>query len=386
MSKKPRRERTQLEHLGRRSAAHFGSVNVPVYRASTALFPDLKTFRSEAQPMTYGRRATPSSDALTEIVADLEGGQYCVLTPSGMAAVSCAILACVKADDHILVADHVYQPTRLFCDKILPRMNVAVEYYDPTDLDALAQKIRPATCAIFAESPGSLTFEIQDIPATAKIAHQHNAYLIMDNTWATPRFFKPLVHGVDISVQAATKYFCGHADLLLGTITANDKAWRDLRRMHRRLGLCASGDDIYLTLRGLRTLDIRLERHMQAGIQIAQFLEGRDEVAEVIHPALPSHPQHELWQRDFTGASGLFAARLKPCSEEQLAAMFDGFELFAMGYSWGGFESLAIPTEPVRTAAKTEPQEGQLIRLHVGLEDIDDLIEDLKAGLDRLSK
>ncbi len=379
------KDRTQLEHLGRASAAHFGSVNTPVYRVSTALFPDLKTFRTRSQPMTYGRRITPGSQALTETVAAIEGGDHCVLTPSGLAAVTCAILACVKSGDHILVADNVYGPTRAFCDTIVPRMQVAVEYYDPIDLDALAQKIKPETCAIFAESPGSLTFEVQDIPAIAERAHQNDARLIVDNTWATPLFFKPFAHGADISVQAATKYLCGHADLLLGTITTNKNTWRDLRRMHGRLGLCASGDDIYLTLRGLRTLDVRLERHMQTGLQLARFLQSRDEVAEVIHPALPDHPQHDIWQRDFTGASGLFAARLKPRSEESLAAMFDGFKLFGMGYSWGAFESLAIPVEPVRTAGGApNPADGQLIRIHAGLEDADDLINDLKAGLERL--
>ena len=389
MSKKPHNARTQLEHLGRSSTAHFGSVNTPVYRVSTALFPDLKTFRSAQQPMTYGRRVTPSSQALTQTIAQIEGGDqsqhHCVLTPSGLAAVTCAILSCVEAGGHILVADNVYGPTRVFCDRILPRMKVAVDYYDPIDLSALAQKIKPETSAVFAESPGSLTFEVQDIPAIAEITHKNNASLIMDNTWATPLFFKPFAHGVDISVQAATKYLCGHADLLLGTITANEKTWRDLRRMHGQLGLCASGDDIYLTLRGLRTLDVRLERHMQTGINIAKFLQTRDEIAEVIHPALPSHPQHDIWQRDFTGASGLFAARLKPRSEKSLAAMFDHFELFGLGYSWGGFESLIIPAEPIRTASSTKnAPEGHLIRIHAGLEDEEDLIEDLKAGLERL--
>ena len=383
MFNKPRKPRTELEHLGRASAEYYGSVNVPIYRASTALFPDLASFRAQSQRMTYGRRATPSSQALAQIMTAIEGGVECFLTPSGLSAVTCAILACVKAGGHILISDSVYEPTRHFCDAILPRLVVAVSYYDPIDLDALSAVIRPETDVIFTESPGSLTFEVQDIPKIAALAHQHGARVILDNSWATPLFFKPFAHGVDISIQAATKYLCGHADLLLGTICVNEAARKDVQQTHRRLGLCASGDDIYLTLRGLRTLDVRLERHQKTALTIAEFLLEREEIAEVIHPALPSHPQHALWQRDFLGASGLFAARLKPCSEAQLAAMFDGFELFAMGYSWGGFESLIIPADPIRTAAaydNTQP----LIRIHAGLEDEDDLIEDLKAGLERL--
>lgn len=383
MTSKKNRFRTQLEHLGRASAEHFGSVNLPTYRASTALFPTLESFRAQSQKMTYGRRSTPSSQALCETIAELEGAHDCFLAPSGLAAISCAILACVKSNDHILVADNVYDPTRSFCTDILPRFGVAVSYYDPLNLEELKKAIRPETTAIFTESPGSLTFEIQDIPAIAKIAHSHNVRVILDNTWATPLFFKPFEKGVDISVQAATKYLCGHADLLLGTIAVNKNSHADLMRTHRRLGLCSSGDDVYLTLRGLRTLDVRLERHQQTGIRLAEFLATRDEVAEIIHPALSSHPQHDIWKRDFLGASGLFAIRLKPCSETQLAKMFDGFEVFAMGYSWGGFESLIIPAIPQRSISISK-NENPLIRIHAGLEDEEDLIDDLKAGLERL--
>ena len=383
MTDKPKKPSTQLEHLGRASADHFGSVNMPTYRVSTALFPTLESFRAQSQKMTYGRRATPSSEALCDTIATLEGGSHCMLTPSGLSAVSCAILSSVKSDGHILISDGVYDPTRAFCDDILPQFNIRASYYDPTDIEALAEAFTPETQAVFTESPSSLTFEMQDIPAISALAHQHGARVILDNTWATPLFFKPFDKGVDISIQAATKYLCGHADLLLGTLTTNQSAYVDCARMHRRLGLCASGDDIYLTLRGLRTLEVRLERHQATAIKLAKFLAQRDEVAEVIHPALPSHPQHAIWQRDFLGASGLFAFRLKPVSEAQLAKMFDGFELFAMGYSWGGFESLIIPAEPTRTA-QTLDNTNPLVRIHAGLEDEDDLIEDLQEGLERL--
>jgi cystathionine beta-lyase len=250
-------------------------------------------------------------------------------------------------------------------------------------LDTIKESWTPHTKAIFTESPGSLTFEIQDIPAIAALAHKKGALVILDNTWASPLFFKPFDKGVDISIQAATKYLCGHADLLLGTITTTQQAYRAVYDTHRRLGLCASGDDIYLTLRGLRTLDVRLERHQKTGIKLAKFLSSQKQVADVIHPALETHPQHKLWQRDFFGASGLFAFRLNPVSEAQLAKMFDNFELFAMGFSWGGFESLIIPATPVRTATKSD-NSNPLIRVHAGLEDEDDLIEDLRAGLERL--
>ncbi len=383
MTNKLKKPSTQLEHLGRASADHFGSVNMPTYRVSTALFPTLESFRAQSQKMTYGRRATPSSEALCDTIATLEGGSHCMLTPSGLSAVSCAILSSVKSGGHILISDGVYDPTRAFCDDILPQFNIRASYYDPTDIEALAEAFAPETQAVFTESPSSLTFEMQDIPAISALAHQHGARVILDNTWATPLFFKPFDKGVDISIQAATKYLCGHADLLLGTLTTNQSAYVDCARMHRRLGLCASGDDIYLTLRGLRTLEVRLERHQATAIKLAEFLAQRDEVAEVIHPALPSHPQHIIWQRDFLGASGLFAFRLKPVSEAQLAKMFDGFELFAMGYSWGGFESLIIPAEPKRTASKVD-NTNPLVRIHAGLEDEDDLIEDLQEGLERL--
>ena len=383
MTNKLKKPSTQLEHLGRASADHFGSVNMPTYRVSTALFPTLESFRAQSQKMTYGRRATPSSEALCDTIATLEGGSHCMLTPSGLSAVSCAILSSVKSGGHILISDGVYDPTRAFCDDILPQFNIRASYYDPTDIEALAEAFTPETQAVFTESPSSLTFEMQDIPAISALAHQHGARVILDNTWATPLFFKPFDKGVDISIQAATKYLCGHADLLLGTLTTNQSAYVDCARMHRRLGLCASGDDIYLTLRGLRTLEVRLERHQATAIKLAEFLAQRDEVAEVIHPALPSHPQHIIWQRDFLGASGLFAFRLKPVSEAQLAKMFDGFELFAMGYSWGGFESLIIPAEPTRTA-QTPDNTNPLVRIHAGLEDEDDLIEDLQEGLERL--
>ncbi|MCE9649374.1 MAG: cystathionine beta-lyase [Parvibaculum sp.] len=377
---------TRIVTLGRDPEANFGVVNPPVYHASTILYPDLQTVRQRSQPYTYGRRGTPTTAALQQTVAGLEGGYNALLTPSGLAAVSVALLSHLKTGDHLLMVDSVYGPSRHFCDTILKRNGVEVTYYDPRIGAKIAELMKPNTAVIFAESPGSVTFEVQDVPALAKAAHDGGAKLLLDNTWASPLFLKPFEHGVDVSIQAITKYLCGHSDVMMGSITTTEEAWKATLAGHGAIGISVAPDDVYLVLRGIRTLSVRLERHMKSGIALARWLEARPEVSRVIHPALESHPDHALWKRDFSGASGLFSIELKPCSETALAAMLDGLELFGMGYSWGGYESLIIPQDLKGNRTATSPDhEGPLLRLHAGLEDIDDLIADLDAGLARLA-
>jgi cystathionine beta-lyase len=308
-----------------------------------------------------------------------------LLTPSGLSAIATALLSFVSAGDEVLVVDSIYRPARRFCDNVLGRLGVKITYYDPLIGGGLGKLIGEKTKVVFAESPGSQTFEVQDIPAIAKAAHAAGAVLILDNTWATPLYFKSFAHGVDLSIQAATKYIVGHADAMLGAITASEKVAQAVQRTHEDLGLCPGPEDVYLGLRGLRSLGVRLERHQKSALELARWLAERPEVARVIHPALPSDPGHVIWKRDFTGASGLFSVVLKPVPREKVAAMLDGLKLFGMGYSWGGFESLILPFDPsvYRTATKWKA-EGPAIRLHVGLEDVEDLKADLEAGFARL--
>ncbi len=388
MSKRTRKQKadTRVAHAGREPQRYHGFVNTPIYRGSTVLFPTLASLEANEQEFTYGRLGTPTIKALEEAIAELEGGKRTLLTPSGLTAIATSLLAFVSAGDEILVSDSVYRPTRRFCDHVLKRLGVKTTYYDPLVGGGIKDLLSDKTTVVFAESPGSQTFEVQDIPAIAGAAHEAGAVLIMDNTWATPLYFKPFGHGVDVSVQAATKYIVGHADAMLGAITASDKVARAVERVHEDLGLCPGPEDVYLGLRGLRTLGVRLARQQQSAIELAKWLETRPEVERVLHPALPSHPGHQLWRRDFTGASGLFALVLKPVSHSALAAMLDGLTLFGMGYSWGGFESLILPFDPrdYRTATKWQV-EGQAVRLHVGLEDVEDLKADLDAGFARLA-
>ena len=388
MSKRTRKQKaeTRLAHAGREPWRHHGFVNTPIYRGSTVLFPTLASLEANAQDFTYGRLGTPTVKALEEALAELEGGNRTLLAPSGLSAIATSLLAFVSAGDEVLVSDSVYRPTRRFCDHVLARLGVKITYYDPLIGGGIKELLGDKTKVVFAESPGSQTFEVQDIPAIASAAHEAGAVLIMDNTWATPLYFKPFAHGVDVSVQAATKYIVGHADAMLGAITANEKTTRAIEKAHEDLGLCPGPEDVYLGLRGLRSLGVRLARHQQSAIELARWLEGRPEVDRVLHPGLNSDPGHSLWKRDFTGASGLFAFILKPVSNAALAAMVDGLTLFGMGYSWGGFESLILPFDPrdYRTATKWQVA-GQAIRLHVGLEDVEDLKADLEAGFTRLA-
>jgi cystathionine beta-lyase len=383
--KRKRRTATDIVHHGRDPFAHHGFVNPPVYRGSTVLFKSLEAFEKRQQRYTYGRRGTPTTEALEAAISHLEGGHKTMLAPNGLAAITHALLALVKTGDHVLVTDSVYQPTRRFCSTVLARLGIETTFYDPLIGAGIAKLMKPNTKVVFTESPGSQTFEVQDIPAIAKAAHAGGATVVMDNTWASPLYFKPFAHGVDISVQAATKYIVGHADAMLGSITLSEKLAGPVSEQIHMLGIGVGTEECYLGLRGIRTIDVRLERHWRSGLRIARWLEARPEVARVIHPALESHPGHAIWKRDFLGASGLFAFVLKPVPKAAVAAMLEGLELFGMGASWGGFESLVLPfnAQAYRTATKWEP-EGPCVRIHIGLEDPEDLEADLAAGFERL--
>lgn len=379
-----------IVHAGRHPEQQFGVVNPPVYHVSTVTFPTVAALEAAAKcpfdGVYYGRYGTPTSFALEEAVAALEGGTRAIATSSGLAAICATLIAFTQAGDHVLVTDSAYAPTRKFCDGVLKRYGVETTYFDPTIGAGIAALMRPNTRLVFVESPGSLTFEVQDVPAIAETAHRRGAVVAMDNTWGTPLFFKPFAKGVDVSVQAATKYIVGHADAMLGTLTTRDDGlWKRLKDTVTAFGYSAGSDECYLGLRGLRTLSARLERHQRTALDLAEWLAGRPEVAEVLYPALPSHPGHALWQRDFTGACGLFGVILKPAAKPAVDALLDGMRLFAMGFSWGGYESLILDTsrQVVRTASAWTPA-GPLLRIHAGLEDVDDLRADLEAGLRRL--
>ena len=383
---------TVLATAGRAPEANHGVVNPPVYHASTITYPTLaaleETTRRRFQPGVtyYGRYGTPTHFALEEAVAAVEGGARSVLLSSGKAAVLAALSAFVEAGDHLLMVDTAYGPTRAFCDGFFARYGVETTYYDPLVGAGIAELIRPQTKLVFTESPGSQTFEVQDIPAIAEAAHAAGCVVLCDNTWASPLYFDPFAHGADVSIQAATKYIGGHSDLMLGVVTTTAALHERVRAAALDLGATPGPDDVYLALRGLRTLSVRLSRHMATGLALAEWLRARPEVARLMHPGLAGDPGHALWRRDFSGAGGLFGLVLQPVSKTALAAMLDGMSLFAMGYSWGGFESLIVPTDPaaLRTASPWEAA-GPCLRVHAGLEDVEDLIADLEAGFDRLA-
>ncbi|MET0667101.1 MAG: cystathionine beta-lyase [Methyloceanibacter sp.] len=388
MSKRTGKQKddTRLAHAGREPFRQHGFVNTPIYRGSTVLFPTVAALEANDQDFTYGRLGTPTVRALEEAIAELEGGHRTLLAPSGLSAIVTALLAFVSTGDEILVSDSVYRPTRRFCDSVLKRLGIKTIYYDPLIGAGIAKLITKKTRVVFTESPGSQTFEVQDVPAIAAAAHAAGAVVILDNTWATPLYFKPFEHGADVSIQAATKYIVGHADAMLGAITTTEAVTKTVAKAHEELGVCPGPEDAYLGLRGLRSLGVRLERHQRSGLEIAEWLAARPEVARVLHPALPTDPGHAIWRRDFKGATGLFSIVLKPASHEALARMLDGLKLFGMGYSWGGFESLILPFDPsvYRTARKWKA-EGPALRIHIGLEDVEDLKADLDAGLARLN-
>jgi len=377
------KDETKIVVTGRDPKAHAGAVNTPVYHASTIIYPSLAAIRgTEKIPYTYGRRGTPTTTALQNAMNALEGADGTMLTASGASAVSLAILSAVEAGTHLLMVDSVYQPTRKLCDQLLAGLGVETEYYDPLIGGDIAALIRDNTSMIFMESPGSQTFEIQDVPAIVAAAQKAGVKTAIDNTWATPLHFRPLDHGVDFSVLAATKYVVGHADALLGTVAAKGENFTKLQSVHGLIGHSVGPDDVFLALRGLRTMPTRMKQHQTVALQIAEWLQGLSFVRKVLYPALPGAPGHALWQRDFSGAGGLFTVELDPCSEAQLAAMLDNMRLFAMGYSWGGFESLIVPCKIARTVTPYET-DGQMLRLNIGLEHIDDLKDDLSDGFAR---
>jgi cystathionine beta-lyase len=389
--KKKRKRDTIITHAGRDPQRYAGLVNTPVFRGSTVLFPDVASYESrdpdDYKVMRYGIYGTPTTFALEAAVAELEGGHAAVALPSGLAAIVAALAAFVKTGDHILVTDTVYGPTRNFCDKRLKPFGVEVEYYDPLIAGGIARLIRPNTTAVFCEAPGSLTFEMQDIPAIAAAAHAQGIPVLADNTWGTPYFFRSFERGVDVSIHAGTKYIAGHSDALMGLIVTNEQYWLKVRRAVADYGYCVSPDDCFLALRGLRTIGVRMQHQQQSALKIARWLEARPEVKRVLYPALEDDPGYAVWKRDFSGAASLFGVILKPVSAKAVAALIDALELFGIGSSWGGFESLAIRADPakVRTATRWNPG-GPLLRLHVGLEDSDDLIADLEQGFARLAQ
>jgi cysteine-S-conjugate beta-lyase len=378
---------TLVTALGRDPERQHGLVNPPIYRASTVLFPSVAAMEA-ARPRHgtyYGRYGTPTTEALEDAVAKLEGGDRAIAVGSGKTAITSMLLALLRTGDHLLVTDTVYAPTRNFCTGTLARLGIETTFYDPAVGAGIAGLIRPETKLVFTESPGSLTFEVQDIPAIAKAARARGCLVAMDNTWASPLFCKPFRLGADISVQAATKYIGGHSDLMMGVVTCTEAAHDLLWRGMLEVATASAPDDCYLALRGLRTLAARLERHQCSALAVAEWLQARPEVRRVLYPALPGDPGHRLWKRDFLGASGLFGIVLEPCPKQAVAAMLDHMELFGMGYSWGGYESLLIPTRPetCRTAVPWAG-DGVPLRVHVGLEDPADLIRDLEVGFARL--
>jgi cysteine-S-conjugate beta-lyase len=385
---------TKIVVAGRDPKGNHGIVNPPVYHASTILFPTMAAYegigaRRDAgeRVVSYGRRGTPTTFALEDVVAEVEGGAGCALFPSGLAAIVSTLMAFVKTGDHVLCVDTVYGPARRTCDQVLKKFGVETTYYDPLIGSGIRELIRPNTRIVYVESPGTQTFEVQDIPAIAAEAKRKGIPVIMDNTWASPLYFKPFEHGVDVSIQAATKYIVGHSDAMLGTVTATKDYLDRVKTGHGDLGQAAAPDDCYLAQRGMRTLHVRLKQHWETGLKLAEWLKARPEVIRVIHPALPDDPGYKLWKRDFLGASGLFGVVLRPVAKAGIAAMLDGLELYGMGASWGGYESLILPTHPEtnRTATKWAPG-GPTLRIHAGLEDADDLIEDLKEGFDRMRR
>jgi cysteine-S-conjugate beta-lyase len=374
---------TALVTAGRDTKAQKGFVNPPVVHGSTVLYPTAEDLHAHRGEFRYGRYGTPTTKALQEALMALEGPQCAGvgIAPSGLSAITTALLAVLKSGDHLLVCDNVYRPTRNFCDGFLSRYGVETTYFDPLVGSNIGQLFKPNTKAVLVEAPGSQSFEIPDIPAIASVARSHGALVIDDNTWATPLFHRSLEQGVDISIQAATKYIGGHSDIMFGTISANAKAWPIVSEAIRLLGVCAGPDDVFLAIRGLRTLAVRLAQHYRSGLEMARWLAGRSEVARVLHPALESDPGHSIWKRDFTGASGLFSVVLKPAPQTAVDAMLNSLKLFGMGYSWGGFESLIIPFDcsSYRTATKWSPG-GPTVRFHIGLENVEDLKADLVSG------
>jgi cystathionine beta-lyase len=384
---------TVLEHAGRDPAGNHGIVNPPVYHASTVIFSSLEalleTRRDRAsgayEGITYGREGTPTTRAFEDALTRLEGGYRAVTLPCGLGAIASSLMAFLQAGDHLLMPDQLYGPARAFCDDVLKKFGVDITYYDGTIGAGIDALMRSNTRVVYLESPGSLTFEVQDVPAIARAAKARGAVVLMDNTWASPVFFRPLDHGVDVAIHAATKYISGHSDLMLGVATCNEPSFVPVKKTASAAGYCGGPDDVYMALRGLRTLGVRMRRHHESALAVARWLQKRPEVHRVMYPALPEDPGHGIWKRDYLGASGLFGFALQRFSERAFAAFLDHTELFKLGYSWGGYESLMVPTYPATLRSSTGwDAPGPCLRIHVGLEDVDDLIEDLDKGFARM--
>jgi len=378
---------TQLTRLGRDHELQVGFVNMPVYRGSTVVFKTLDDLERARARFTYGTKGTPTIEALENAWTEISGAAGTVISPSGLGALALALFTTLKSGDHLLMPDTVYRPTRALCEHLVKKFGVEITYYDPLIGGDIARLLQDNTSTIFLESPGSQTFEVQDVPAITAVAKARNIKTILDNTWATPLFFRAHDHGCDLAVEAGTKYLGGHSDLLMGLVTANAATWPELRKTYDSMAMLPGAEDCFLALRGLRTLNLRLQEAQKRGLEMAQWLGEQPEVATVLHPAFASCPGHELWKRDFTGSTGLFSVILKPgFSKQNLAHMLDNLGIFGMGYSWGGFESLIIPFDcsGYRTATRWAP-DGFALRLQIGLEDMEDLKRDLRSGLDRLA-
>ncbi len=386
-----RKDATAVTTVGRDPFANHGVVNPPVYHASTILFPTLAEWRKsrdlDYKGARYGRTGTPTTFAFEDAVAEIEGGDRAIAVASGLGAITATLLALAESGDHLLVADTVYGPTRRVCTELLGKFGVETTYYDPLIGARIADLIRPNTRLVYMESPGTATFEVQDVPAIAAAAHDRGAITIADNTWSSPLYFKPFKHGVDVSIHAATKYISGHSDVMSGVITTTNEMYPRIRPFSILHSGCAGPDDCYLSLRGLRTLAVRMPRHQETALILARWLQGRPEVERVLHPALPGHPGHALWKRDFLGSTGLFGVVLKPLPDSALAAFLETGDLFNMGASWGGYESLMIPLDVGESrSATTWDVAGQMLRIHAGLEDPEDLIADLELAFENLNR
>lgn len=383
---------TLLVGIGRDPKRDSGSVNPPVHRTSTVIFPDYKTFHAyeegRIKHLGYGRYGSPTTSELEDALVALErGAEHAIITASGLAAITTVMIGFLNAGDHVLVPDSIYSSARQFVIHELSRLGIEVQFYDPTIGAAIEKLVKKNTKMIYAESPGSLTFEMQDLPALSKVAKKHGALMVADNTWATPLLMEPFELGVDISIHSATKYIGGHSDLVMGAVLCKKEHYATLRRAHRNIGAAVSGDNAYLALRGLRTIAVRMKRHGKHALEVAKWLQTVPEVKRVLFPALPDDPGHALWKRDLTGASGLFGVEINTSDHDAIGAMLDGLEHFGMGFSWGGFESLVIAYQPARIRSATKwDKDATLLRFHIGLESPTDLIEDLEAGFARLRK
>jgi cystathionine beta-lyase len=381
---------TKLVHSGPQPLDYHGFVNPPVVRASTVIFKDTETWLTrKGVKYTYGTASTPTTDALADALTELEGAAGTALFPSGLAAVTVPLLAFASAGDHVLIVDSIYYPTRHFADRMLKRYGIEVEYFDPHIGSEIKTLFKDNTKVIFMESPASNTFEVMDIPAIVEAAKSIDAITMIDNTWATPLFFKPMDFGVDISIHALTKYPGGHADLVLGSASCNARTLPQMMNTFHELGACPAPEECYQVMKGLRTMGIRLKQHEKSALELARWLETEAQVAQVLHPALESHPDHEIWKRDFSGSAGLFAIQIEGESntdaQEKAGRFVDALDIFAIGASWGGYESLAVVTKLDDRLIAKAPTNSATIRLQIGLEDMEDLKQDIKQALNSIS-